>query len=72
MTGTGFYNINSDRFGLEVSVSDPWQCDLKYVRTGERIRVTGKCNGDLINREATANDDRQHKSPELERQKDNH
>lgn len=72
MTGTGFYNINTDRFVLEMSTSGRWQCDLKYTRTGERIKVTGKCNGKPIGGESIDDDARKHKSPELNRQKDNH
>jgi len=72
MTGTGSYNVNTDRFVLEVSTSGRWQCDLKYVRTGERIRVTGKCNGEPVNSEDTDDDARKHRSPELDRRKDNH
>ena len=52
MTGTGFHIINTDRFVLEVSTSGRWQCILKYVRTGERIKVTGKCNGKPIGGES--------------------
>jgi len=72
MTGTGFYNINTDRFVLDVSTSGRWQCDLKYTRTGERIKVTGKCNGKPIGAESMDDDAHKHKSPELNRQKDNH
>jgi hypothetical protein len=72
MTGTGFYNITTDRFVLDVSTSGRWQCHLKYTRTGERIKVTGKCNGKPIGAESMDDDARERKSPELNRQKDNH
>lgn len=63
MTGTGSYNFNTDRFVLDVRTKGRWQCDLKYVRNGERVRVTGKCNGQPIDRENSSADDRRHRSP---------
>ena len=45
MTGAGYYNSNTDRFVLTVSVDGRWTCkNLKYDRKGENVKVTGKCN----------------------------
>lgn len=49
MTGTGFYNINNDRFVLNVSIIGQWTCKLKYDRTGENIKITGKCGKKNVN-----------------------
>lgn len=43
LTGTGSYNTNNDRFVLDVSTTGRWKCDLKYVRAGEDVKITGKC-----------------------------
>jgi pimeloyl-ACP methyl ester carboxylesterase len=69
MTGNGFYNFNTDRFVLEVATTGRWQCDLRYVRNGDRIRITGKCNGQPIDREDVDDEDRRYKIPELDRRK---
>jgi hypothetical protein len=45
MTGNGFYHPENDRFVLNVKTTGRWTCNLKYVRTGERLKITGKCNG---------------------------
>lgn len=49
MTGAGFYNVNNDRFVLNVSTTGRWKCNLKYDRKGENIKITGKCDGKNIN-----------------------
>jgi len=48
LTGTGSYDPDRDRFVLEVATTGRWQCALKYVRQGERTRVTGRCNGQAV------------------------
>jgi len=45
MTGTGLYNTELDRFVLDIKVTGRWTCDLEYIRRGEKITVSGKCNG---------------------------
>ena len=49
MSGTGTYNADRDRFVLEVDVSGYKQGSLKYVRVGERIKVTGTYGGQVVN-----------------------
>ncbi len=49
MTGTGFYNFNTDRFVLDVTTTGRWKCDLRYDRKGENIKITGKCDGKNVN-----------------------
>jgi pimeloyl-ACP methyl ester carboxylesterase len=48
MTGAGSYNPGTDRFVFDVAATGRWQCELKYVRTGEETRVTGRCDGDEV------------------------
>ncbi|HEX2993879.1 MAG TPA: hypothetical protein VHP14_03590, partial [Anaerolineales bacterium] len=48
MTGAGSYNTENDRFTLAVKTTGRWTCDLKYSRLGDRVNVTGKCNGKPI------------------------
>jgi pimeloyl-ACP methyl ester carboxylesterase len=48
LTGTGLYNTELDRFILDVEVAGRWSCDLKYTRRGDRISITGKCDGKRI------------------------
>jgi pimeloyl-ACP methyl ester carboxylesterase len=45
MTGRGSYDSGRDRFALHVTVGDPARCQLDYVRTGARTKVTGRCAG---------------------------
>lgn len=49
MTGTGFYNFNTDRFVLDVTTTGRWKCNLRYDRKGENIKITGKCDGKNVN-----------------------
>ena len=48
MTGAGYYNANTDRFVLNVSITGRWDCDLKYDRRGENVKITGKCDGKKV------------------------
>jgi pimeloyl-ACP methyl ester carboxylesterase len=48
MTGSGSYNPARDRFVLDVTVTGRWQCELKYVRTGDQVRVTGRCDAEKV------------------------
>ena len=72
MTGTGFYNFNNDRFVLEVKTTGRWKCDLKYVRTGEKINITGKCDGKSINENSNDDDQEKHKAPDHQETKEDH
>jgi pimeloyl-ACP methyl ester carboxylesterase len=49
LTGTGSYNSNNDRYVLDVGTRGRWTCDLKYVRKGEAINLSGKCDGKTMN-----------------------
>ncbi|HLO32168.1 MAG TPA: alpha/beta fold hydrolase [Anaerolineales bacterium] len=72
LTGTGFYNTELDRFVLDVKTTGRWNCDLRYVRRGENINVTGKCNGKSINTERADKDKAQHEAPSLKQPKEDH
>jgi hypothetical protein len=65
LTGQGFYNIERDRFVLMVKTTGRWTCNLKYVREGEKLNITGKCNGKSI--DAGRDDDarEKHQVPNL-------
>jgi pimeloyl-ACP methyl ester carboxylesterase len=69
LTGKGSYNTDNDRFVLDVSTTGRWTCDLKYVRTGERIKITGKCGRSSINEDSNDDDHAFHKvsSPDASR-----
>ena len=71
MTGEGTYNIEADRFVLRVQTTGRWICNLKYVRTGDRINVTGRCNGKPINADRPDNDRDKHQMPDLNAPKQN-
>ena len=53
LTGTGSYNSNNDRFVLDVATRGRWTCDLKYVRKGDAINLTGKCDGKTMSENHT-------------------
>ena len=71
LTGEGTYNIEADRFVLRVQTTGRWICNLKYVRTGDRINVTGRCNGKPINADRLDNDRDKHQMPDLNAPKQN-
>ncbi len=54
MTGTGSYDPDKDRFILKVATAGRWQCQLKYVRTGDKSNVTGVCDGKKLERDSAA------------------
>ena len=54
MTGTGSYDPDTDRFILKVATTGRWQCQLKYVRTGDQSNVTGVCDGKKLERDSAA------------------
>ena len=64
MTGSGSYDTERDRFVLNVKTTGRWTCDMKYVRTGERVNVTGKCNGKPVHRDEQDRDRQQHQMPD--------
>lgn len=70
MTGDGFYNTENDRFVLEVKTTGRWTCNLKYVRTGEQLKITGKCNGKSIDGERDDDHREKHRVPNLNEPKD--
>jgi pimeloyl-ACP methyl ester carboxylesterase len=72
MTGSGSYNADTDRFVLEVSTTGRWKCNLKYVRVGERVNITGKCDGKSINANQNDNDRENHKHPDHRETKEAH
>jgi hypothetical protein len=65
MTGTGSYNLEIDRFVLNLKTTGRWNCDLRYVRRGEKITLTGKCDGKPINMDRDDKDKKQHQLPNL-------
>ncbi len=54
MTGAGSYDPDKDRFILNVTTAGRWQCQLKYVRTGDKSNVTGVCDGKKVEKDSAA------------------
>ena len=65
MTGWGRYNIELDRFVLNIKTTGRWTCNVEYVRRGERVNVTGKCNGKPIQADREDSDRDKHQMPSL-------
>ena len=65
MTGSGLYNIETDRFVLNVKTTGRWTCDVEYVRNGDRINLSGKCNGRPIKADRDDNHRDRHQMPSL-------
>lgn len=65
MTGWGRYNIELDRFVLNVKVTGRWSCDVEYVRRGDRVNVNGKCNGKPIKADRADTNRDKHQMPAL-------
>jgi pimeloyl-ACP methyl ester carboxylesterase len=63
MSGEGRYNLELDRFVLDVRITGRWKCDVEYVRRGDRVRVSGKCNGKPIKLEQQDKYPEEHKFP---------
>jgi hypothetical protein len=71
MTGKGSYSAENDRFVLDVKTTGRWTCNLKYVRFGESVNVTGKCDGKSINEDHDDADRKEHQAPTLRQSKEN-
>jgi hypothetical protein len=72
MTGSGRYNIELDRFVLNIKTTGRWTCDVEYVRRGDRINITGKCNGKPVKTDQPDQNKEFHQVPDLAQpQKDN-
>lgn len=69
MTGWGRYNIELDRFVLNIKTTGRWSCKVQYVRRGETIRITGKCNGKPVKANFVDLDHDNHQMPDLNRLK---
>lgn len=67
ITGTGFYNIELDRFVLNFKTSGRWTCDLRYVRRGEKVTLSGTCNGKPVSADRV---DQNRTEPQTPRQKE--
>jgi len=65
MTGSGVYNIELDRFVLDVKTTGRWTCDVEYVRRGDRVNLSGKCNGKPIKADRADKDSNRHQVPTL-------
>jgi pimeloyl-ACP methyl ester carboxylesterase len=70
MTGWGRYNIELDRFVLNIKTTGRWTCNIQYVRRGERINITGKCNGKPVKADLADVDRDKHQMPDLNAPKD--
>jgi hypothetical protein len=70
LTGDGSYHIENDRFVLEVKTAGRWTCNLKYVRHGEKLNITGKCNGKSINADRDDDAREKHQVPSLNEPKE--
>ena len=66
ITGTGRYNTELDRFVLNIKTTGRWRCDVQYIRRGERVNVTGKCNGKPIQADRDDIDRDKHQMPDLD------
>ena len=69
MSGKGSYNLENDRFVLDVKTTGRWICNLKYVRSGENINLSGKCNGKPISEYHHDSDKNNHQAPDLKQPK---
>jgi pimeloyl-ACP methyl ester carboxylesterase len=65
MTGWGRYHIELDRFVLNIQTTGRWTCNVEYVRRGERVTVTGKCNGKPVHADRDDSDRDRHQMPDL-------
>jgi hypothetical protein len=54
MAGQGRYDSDRDRFELHVRVAGHTDCAVDYVRTGNRTKVTGRCDGRPVSVETDA------------------
>jgi pimeloyl-ACP methyl ester carboxylesterase len=63
MTGEGFYNSENDRFVLDIRTTGRWACNLRYVRVGEKLNVTGKCDGKSIRADRVDHEHEKHQMP---------
>lgn len=70
LSGDGFYNTENDRFVLDVKTSGRWSCNLKYVRFGEKLNITGKCDGKSIKADRDDDDREKHRVPNLSEPKE--
>ena len=70
LTGSGRCNTELDRFILDVKLTGRWSCDLNYTRRGERINITGKCDGKRINIDQDDLDAAKHKMPSFTQTKE--
>jgi pimeloyl-ACP methyl ester carboxylesterase len=66
MTGSGSYSSDRDRFVLDIKTTGRWTCDVKYTRTGEKINITGKCNGKPLNKDRDDKDREKHQMPAIQ------
>jgi hypothetical protein len=66
MTGTGRYNTELDRFVLNIKTTGRWACDVQYIRRGERVSITGKCNGKPVHADRADTDRDKHQMPDLD------
>ena len=66
VTGTGSYDTDNDIFILDVVTSGKWKCDLKYVRTGNKTKVTGTCDSKTLVEDSADVDSATHLMPHLE------
>jgi hypothetical protein len=65
VSGNGFYNPNNDRFVLNFSTAGRWTCNLRYMRAGERLNITGKCDGKSIYAKGEDKDPEHHQVPDF-------
>ena len=64
MTGSGSYDTNVDEFVLAVKTQGRWKCDLEYIRQGENIDVSGKCDGKRVNENHNDEEHDLHNAPD--------
>jgi pimeloyl-ACP methyl ester carboxylesterase len=64
VTGPAAYNLEKDRFVLYAKTTGRWACDIKYVRTGDNVDISGKCNTKNFHKHWDDPDWKKHQIPE--------
>jgi pimeloyl-ACP methyl ester carboxylesterase len=65
MTGTARYNTAIDRFVLEIETTGRWSCNVQYIRRGEKVTISGECNGKPLRVAYDVTDQAEHQMPDL-------
>jgi hypothetical protein len=66
MTGTGRYNTELDCFVMDIKTTGRWACNVQSIRRGEKVNITGTCNGKPIQADRADTDQDRHQMPNLD------